>query len=130
MAAPAPKALPLIAIVEDDRAVLNSLEFALQSEGYAVCGFERWTDAMASAEVLEADCVVLDYAMPGLTGVALLDRLRANGLACPAIVIASNPGRQCRQEVQAAGAPLVEKPLLDDALGAHIRAALATPKPN
>src|SRR5471030_1298348 len=124
MAAHLAKALPLIAIVEDDRAVLNSLEFALQSEGYAVCGFERWTDAVASPEVLEADCLVADYAMPGLTGVALLDRLRANGLACPAIVIASNPGERCRREVQAAGALLVEKPLLGGALGAHIRAAL------
>jgi two-component system response regulator FixJ len=129
MSAPRPKAA-LIAIVEDDRAVLNSLEFALQSEGYAVCGFERWADAMASPQVLEADCLVIDYAMPGLTGVALLDRLRANGLACPAIVIASNPGPRCRREVQSAGAPLVEKPLLDGALGAHIRAALAGAKSN
>lgn len=124
-----PKARHVIGVVEDDVAVLNSLEFALESEGYAVCAFGRPADALESEELLRADCLVVDYAMPGLSGVALLAELRARGLSCPAIVIASNPGFRCRQDVIAAGAPLVEKPLMGAALGDHVRAALKTRKP-
>jgi FixJ family two-component response regulator len=120
---------PLIAVVEDDVAVLNSLEFALQAEGYAVCGFERASDALASPAVMDADCLVLDYAMPDLNGIALLERLRARGLKQrPAIIIASNPPARCLQEAAAAGAPVVEKPLTGDRLLDEIRQALARPR--
>jgi len=124
MASRRSRARRVIAVIDDDAAVLNSLEFALQTEGYAVCAFERPADALASTEILAADCLVVDYAMPGLSGVALLDRLRARGLACPAIVIASNPNVRCRKEVRAARAILVEKPLMGAALGDRIHAAL------
>ena len=110
----------LIAIVEDDLAVLNSLEFALRAEGYAVCLATCAADAKASPDFLRADCIVLDYALPGETGTSLLAHLRHRGLDCPAIVIASNPTRECRRQAAAAGAPLVEKPLMGGALIAQI----------
>jgi DNA-binding response OmpR family regulator len=110
----------LIAIVEDDLAVLNSLEFALRAEGYAVCPAKCATDAKIRQDFLSADCLVLDYALPDGTGAALLRDLRRGGLDCPAVFIASNPTPECRRQVAAAGAPLVEKPLMGGELVACI----------
>jgi DNA-binding response OmpR family regulator len=114
----------LIGIVEDDDAVLHSLEFALQTEGYAVRPFRTAEEASGSTELLVADCIVLDYGLPGTTGVALLKALRRRGMGCPAILIASNPSAQCRRESDEVGAPLIEKPLMGEELSAGIRAAL------
>ena len=115
---------PLIAIVEDDQAVLNSLEFSLEAEGYDVCAFEDAGDALASARIGSADCLVIDYGLPDADGVTLLQGLRQKGVDCPAIIIASNPSARCRRDAQAAGAPVIEKPLMDDALSALIRNVL------
>jgi len=125
MGDPVSKPKLLIGIVEDDAAVLHSLEFALQAEGYAVCPFLNAEEASACRELLEADCIVLDYGLPGTTGVAVLRALRRRGMACPAIVIASNPTARCRSDSRRAGAPLIEKPLLGEDLSAGIRAALS-----
>lgn len=111
---------PLIAVVEDDEAVLKSLEFALLAEGYAVRIATCATDAKADPEFLDADCLVLDYALPDETGTVLLRHLRRRGLVCPAIVIASNPTPECRRQAAAAGAPLIEKPLMGGELIARI----------
>jgi len=120
MHAPEPRP-SLIAIVEDDVAVLNSLEFALRAQGYGVCAFEHALDALHSDEILAADCLLTDYALPNLDGAALLHALRSRGLTCPAIFIASSPSARCRREAQEANAPLIEKPLLDDNLYDQIR---------
>ena len=115
----------LIGIVEDDPAVLHALAFVLQAEGYEVCPFRDPKDAAGCAEFLGADCVVLDYALPGTTGLELLGSLRSLGLDCPAIVIASSPSAQCRHDSRAMGAALIEKPLMGEDLSAGIHAALA-----
>lgn len=117
----------LIGVVEDDPAVLHSLAFALQAEGFAVCAHPTVADAKAAPELMKADCIVVDYALPDGTGVALLKVLRGGGLACPAIVIASNPTTQCRRDCESIGAPLVEKPLMGEELSLEIQAALAAP---
>lgn len=114
----------LVGIVEDDPAVLHSLAFALQAEGYGVCALPTAEAASLSSELMGADCIVIDYALPDSTGVALLRTLRQRGLACPAIVIASNPTAQCRRESWSVGAPLIEKPLMGEALSTAIHAAL------
>jgi FixJ family two-component response regulator len=114
----------MIAVVEDDLAVLNSLEFSLEAEGFDVRPFDHVKSALASPEVREADCLVIDYALPDGDGLSLLRSLRRRGVVCPAIIIASTPSIRCRREAEAAGAPLVEKPLIDDRLGELIRGAL------
>ncbi len=125
MGAQRPDNSRLIGVIEDDPAVLHSLEFSLRAEGYGVCAFVDGADAGDSLEILQADCLVIDYALADGTGVDLLRALRQRGMTCPAIVIASNPTMLCRHEAGAAGAPLVEKPLMGDVLNGYIREALA-----
>lgn len=117
-------AKPLIAIVEDDMAVLHSLQFALEAQGYDVSAFDCAAMALKTARMPRADLWVIDFALPDMNGTTLLTRLRQRGVQGPAIIIASNPSARCRSEAFAAGAPLVEKPLLGDVLGDRIRAVL------
>ena len=59
-----------------------------------------------------------------MDGLALLKSLRDRGIGLPAVVITSAPGRTLRQRAAEAGAVIVEKPLLCDALTAAVRAGL------
>jgi two-component system response regulator FixJ len=114
-----------IAVIEDDKAVLDSLQFALEAQGYRVCLFANTEDALNSREIMSADCLVIDYALPDVDGITMLSLLRGRGLGCPAIVIASNPTSRCRMEAAKAGAPLVEKPIMGHVLEDVLRAVFA-----
>lgn len=106
----------LVAVIEDDAAVLSSIDFSLTAQGYDVCGFKGAEPALESPKIMAADCLVIDYALPDMNGIALLAALRRRGLSIPAIVIASNPTARCRSEVDMAGVPLIEKPIMSEAL--------------
>jgi FixJ family two-component response regulator len=107
-----------VLLVDDDPAVRGSLKFAFELEGFEVADF-------ASAELVDdkgANCLVLDYRLPGMNGLQLLDLLRRSGSKAPAIIITSHPNRKIREQIAAANATLIEKPLLCDALTGAIRA--------
>lgn len=115
---------PTILLVDDDLAVLRAMHFSLELEGYLV-------DPHASAETLAArddfpakGCLVVDYNLPGMDGLALLACLRSRLVRLPAILITSNPGRDLKRRAVAAGVAIVEKPLLGDALTDGVRTAL------
>ncbi len=114
---------PLVAVVEDDPAVVNSLEFALGTEGYRVVAVLSG-EAYLTRGAVDVDCLVVDYRLPGMDGIQLLETLARRGPVPPHILIASNPGRKCREWAAAQGVPLVEKPFLDEALTERIRAAV------
>jgi FixJ family two-component response regulator len=69
-------------------------------------------------------CLVLDQNLPGVTGVETLRQLRARGVTLPALLITSHPPPSVRDAAKASGARIVEKPLLGDALTAHIVQAI------
>jgi two-component system response regulator MprA len=67
-------------IVEDDAAVRRMLERSLGAEGFEIAGASDGGTALALAERTAPDLVVLDVAMPGLSGFEVCRRLRAKGL--------------------------------------------------
>jgi FixJ family two-component response regulator len=78
----------------------------------------------------EAGCLVTDYHLSGMNGLELLARLRERRVKLPGILITSHPSAVVRSRATSAGARLIEKPLLNDALFEGIRAALGeTPRP-
>jgi FixJ family two-component response regulator len=119
-----------ILLVDDDPAVRSSLAFALELEGFEVEAFENG-ELLAERPARPGDaCLVLDYRLPGRNGLSVLELLRARGVQLPAILITSNPSRTVRAGAADAGAALIEKPLLCDALSHSIRSLIqANPGP-
>jgi two-component system, LuxR family, response regulator FixJ len=116
-----------ILLLDDDEAIRASLQFALELHGYKV-------ETFASAEALTAfagpdqpACLILDYRLPGLDGLSLLDALRRLGVTAPAILITTHPGREVRRRAAAMGTILIEKPLLSDELTAAIARLVPAP---
>lgn len=112
---------PLLLLVDDDPGVLASLQFSLELEGFRVGVFDSGEILMNQADLAHPSCLVLDYRLPGVDGLALLQVLRERGEICPAVIITSNPTRRIRQRTTEAGAVLIEKPLLSDGLTVAIR---------
>ncbi len=120
---------PMLLLVDDDPAVLASLQFSLELDGFAVDALESGETVMARTRMAPHACLVLDYRLPGIDGLSLLTLLRERGETCPAIIITSNPTRAMRQRTTELGAVLIEKPLLSDGLTTAIRQLIQGPNP-
>ena len=114
-----------ILLVDDDPAIRSSLAFSLGLEGFEVEAFESGEAFVERQPQADDACLVLDYRLPGLDGLALLTLLRSRGMNLPAVIITSTPSRQVRAAATDAGAALVEKPLLCDARSRRINALIA-----
>ena len=114
----------LVVVVEDDEAVRSALAFALEMEGYRVKTCETGEALMLLDLPAAGACLVVDERLPGITGLEALRQLRARGNTLPCVVITSNPGPRTRAAAEAAGAAILEKPLLCDGLTALVREAL------
>jgi len=113
-------------LVDDDRAVRDSLKFALELEGLAVQTWESGNQLLSDGDLSAADCLVLDCKMPGLDGFALIAALAGRNVKVPIIMItAPVTDAVCRQAVAAGVYCVLEKPLLDSILSDTVRRALA-----
>lgn len=65
-----------VMIIDDDREILNSLQYALGSYGHQVTLCENGTQAMMRAAMNDFDCIITDFSMPGMDGIELTRRLR------------------------------------------------------
>lgn len=114
-----------VILVDDDPAVTHAMQFSFDLEGLDVRSFRDGESLLAAGDLPEAGCLILDQNLPGMDGLALLERLRATGVGLPAILITTNPRTALRIRAAAAGVPIIEKPLLTDALLTIVRKALA-----
>jgi FixJ family two-component response regulator len=120
-------AAPIIIVVDDDAAVRGSLKFALEVEGFAVHAYGRGDDLFGDADLADCACFVIDQMLPGTTGLDLVTALRAHRIAAPVILITSAPPLAVQERAAQAGVPIVEKPLLGNALLERIRDATTHP---
>jgi two-component system response regulator FixJ len=118
---------PLVIVVDDDAAVRGSLKFALEIEGFAVRTYTKGDDLMSEAALSDCACLVIDQKLPGMTGMDVVAALRSQRIATPAILITSHPNDALQERAAQAGIPIVEKPLLGNALIDRVRAAVANP---
>jgi FixJ family two-component response regulator len=114
----------VVLVIDDDPAVGKSLKFALEIEGFAVQVYPAPGDLLAEDDMPANACLVIDYNLPGMNGLDLLDRLRARSIRWPAILITTHPTALIRNRAASAGVRLIEKPLLNDTLFQCIRSAL------
>ncbi|MBF0664040.1 MAG: response regulator [Brevundimonas sp.] len=119
-----PEARPAVLLVDDDPAVAHAVQFSFDLEGLDVRSFSDAAGLLASDLPVEG-CLVLDYHLPDIDGLDLLEQLRANGVRLPAVLMTTNPRMIVKARAAAAGVPIIEKPLLTDALLTAVRSALA-----
>jgi FixJ family two-component response regulator len=115
-----------VVIVDDDPAVRSSLQFCLEVEGFLVRTYSNAAELLNEKNVPENGCLVIDYRLPNLNGLDLLAQLRQRRIMLPAILVTTHPSEALRRQTAAAGAVLIEKPLLNEALLEGIRAILCT----
>jgi two-component system, LuxR family, response regulator FixJ len=98
-----------IAIVDDDRAVCESLRFLLEVMGYAVETFLS-AAALLSADLREINRLILDHHMPQMTGLELAERLRASDVSLPILLITGSLSPDIVARAAALGIRVMEKP--------------------
>jgi two-component system, chemotaxis family, CheB/CheR fusion protein len=112
-------------VVDDDRVVGEAINDLLQENGYSV---ELFTDAAAFLEAYRPGghgCLLVDALMPGMSGVALIERLKSEGHDLPAIVITGSGAVPMAVQAMKAGAvDFIEKPVGHQDLLASIQRAL------
>ena len=114
-----------ILIAEDDPKLLKSLVHIFELNNYAVDGVANGIDALDFAASGEYDGLVLDIMMPGMDGVSILKRLRANGITTPALFLTARTEIEQRIEGLDAGADdYLPKPFSTGELLARVRAML------
>lgn len=110
-------------VIDDDPAILGSLKFALEIEGFAVHTYPSAKALLADPTRKKWGCLVIDYNLPDGDGLQMLDELRRRGVSMPAILITSDPSPRLRERAAEAGVPIVEKPLIGNGLIEAIRGA-------
>ena len=110
-------------VVDDDAAVREATRDLLQENGYAVEVFADG-EAFLRADRFEG-CLLVDARMPGMTGLELIERLKADGRALPTIMITGSGDVPLAVEAMKAGAvDFIEKPIGHVELLASIERAL------
>jgi FixJ family two-component response regulator len=102
-------------VVEDDQALLKAITFSFETEGFDVRGYESGEALLQDESLPTHGCLVIDFGLPGVDGLEVLSRLRARGVAMPAVLI-TTASRNLLDRARAVGAPVVEKPLLERSL--------------
>ena len=108
---------PMIDIIDDDDAVRDSTLSLLEAYGYRVREHASAERFLLSA-VDDAQFLVVDQHMPGMTGIVLLEYLRARGNNTPAIMITGQSDSNIEPRASAIGVKMLQKPLnYDELLG-------------
>lgn len=117
------KAPDVILLVDDDAAVRNALKFSLEMEGFSVRLYPTPEALLAESDLPAGGCLVIDYRMPEIDGLELVERLRHRGVALPVLLISGRVTRSLRERASGLGIrDVLEKPLSD--LAGSIRRVL------
>lgn len=116
---------PLVAVVDDDQAVREALPDLLREFGFATRAFASAEELLAFDDLGGCSCLILDIAMPGMTGLDLQRELRRRGHGVPVIFITAQTDEAIRVRAAEEGATgVLLKPFGDAALLSALNAAL------
>jgi FixJ family two-component response regulator len=115
----------LVTVVDDDESVRESLPDLLTEFGFAVRAFSSAEELLASDCVDQTNCLILDFAMPGMTGLDLQRELKLCRKEIPIIFITAQRDETVRSRSLEQGAvECLFKPFSDTALLAALNTAL------
>ena len=107
----------VVAIVDDDDAVRDSLQFLLEIAGHHVAAYNSAHQFFAEADPAGLRCLIVDQHMPEVTGLQLVSQLRARGALLPVALITGSPSADLiRRALELGVGTVLEKPLADDVL--------------
>lgn len=119
----------VVAVVDDDRSILRSLECLLESADYAVHLFPSAAAFADSGCLPEIDCLISDIDMPGTDGFELVRLVRMTHPRLPIILITGYPDRLTHLPALGGGSPrLFTKPFQGRELLEALSEALRTPQ--
>jgi FixJ family two-component response regulator len=115
----------LVSVVDDDESVRESLPDLIRQLGFAARAFSSAEAFLASDAVGETSCLLLDIAMPGMSGPDLQQELRRRRQEIPIVFITANGEKTVRPRLLEQGAvECLFKPFSDAALLDALEAAL------
>jgi len=116
---------PLLSVVDDDESVRESLPDLLGEFGFAARVFSSAEEFLSSDSIDETTCLILDIAMPGMSGPELQQVLKSQGREIPIVFLTGQQDETIRARVLKEGAAgFLLKPFSDTALLAAVEAAL------
>ena len=120
-----PGQYPLVAVVDDDESVRESLPDLLREFGFATHCFSSAEEFLTSGGLVQTGCLILDIAMPGMTGFDLQQELKLRGHTIPIIFISAHKDEGVRKRAFQQGAvEFLFKPFSDTALLQALNTAL------
>jgi FixJ family two-component response regulator len=116
---------PLVSVVDDDESVRESLPDLLKEFGFAARPFSSPEEFLASDCIDQTRCLILDIAMPGMSGPDLQQELKRRGRDIPIIFITASTDKRVRPRLLEQGAvDCLFKPFSDTALLDALNTAL------
>ena len=108
---------PLLSVVDDDEMLRESLPDLLREVGFEARAFSSGHEFLSSKYVDETSCLILDVAMPGMSGLDVQQELKRRGQAIPIIFITGQKDEDIRKQALRQGAAkFLYKPFSDNAL--------------
>jgi FixJ family two-component response regulator len=116
----------LVSVVDDDESVRESLPDLLNEFGYAAEAFSSAEEFLSSNHLAQTRCLILDIAMPMMSGADLQRELMLRNHDIPIVFITAQGNEVIRREVLQRGAvECLSKPFSDDALLKALNVALS-----
>ena len=115
----------VVAVVDDDESVRESLPDLLRSFGFSAYAYSSAEEFLSSDRAVQTEFLVLDIAMPGMSGLALQQELKISGRDIPIVFITASRDEAVRaQAFQEGAVAVLFKPFSDTALLEALNAGL------
>jgi FixJ family two-component response regulator len=119
----------VVGLIDDDRSVLSALKDLMEAAGVPAQSFGSAEEFLA-ADQRRIACLIADIRLPGMSGLELQARLKAEGSRIPIIFITAHGEGNVRMQALTAGAmECLSKPFDNDVLLEKVRAALEVSPP-
>ena len=114
----------VVAVIDDDESVRESVVGLIESVGHCVTFFRSAEEFLNSAEVNTVACMIVDVRLPGISGLDLFSQMRANQQSIPTIFITAHAVFASQPDLQEGAVDCLLKPFSETVLLEALKRAL------